>query len=124
GTGLALLFARGAGNPTLAASAVAGLGYGLVWWLFGAMFLMPVRLGLDRFMWNPMPQRGRAGHAVYGLLLGVVYAAVLRRARRGWGAGQVSQVGVGAPGDRRPEIVHGLPPAAGPPGCAHGLGRV
>ncbi|BDG06068.1 hypothetical protein [Anaeromyxobacter oryzae] len=58
-----------------------GLGYGILWWFVGPLTVMPLWLGrpLD-WSW----QRGAAlfgslvGHVVYGLLAGLLYAAVDR----------------------------------------------
>jgi hypothetical protein len=58
-----------------------GLGYGMLWWFVGPLTVMPLWLGqpLD-WSW----QRGAAlfgslvGHLVYGLIAGVLYAAVDR----------------------------------------------
>jgi len=58
-----------------------GLGYGILWWFVGPLTLMPLWLGqpLD-WSWS----RGAAlfgslvGHVVYGLLAGLLYAAVDR----------------------------------------------
>jgi uncharacterized membrane protein YagU involved in acid resistance len=58
-----------------------GLGYGLLWWFVGPLTLLPLLQGqgLD---WSY--ERGRAlfgsliGHAIYGLLLGLIYALLDR----------------------------------------------
>ncbi len=60
-------------------AALLGLGYGVVWWVLGALLLMPARLGMDVFMFNKTSWQSLAGHLVYGLLLGVVFAALARR---------------------------------------------
>lgn len=77
GATFAILFARWA--TTLGRSAVIGMGYGVVWWVLGALLLMPARLGMDVFMFNSTAWQSLMGHLVYGLLLGGVYALVAPR---------------------------------------------
>jgi hypothetical protein len=74
------LFGRYA--TSVARSTGIGLGYGLVWWVLGALILMPARLGMDVFVVNTMAWRSLMGHLLYGLLLGAVYALVPRPWRR------------------------------------------
>jgi len=81
GATYALLFTRWATG--LATAAAIGLGYGLVWWVLGALILMPAKLGMDLFMFNTMAWQSLMGHLIYGLLLGVVYALVAPRLQRG-----------------------------------------
>jgi uncharacterized membrane protein YagU involved in acid resistance len=58
-----------------------GLGYGIFWWFLGPMTLMPLWQG-RRLDWSY--QHGQelygslVGHIVYGLIVGVIYAAVDR----------------------------------------------
>jgi uncharacterized membrane protein YagU involved in acid resistance len=58
-----------------------GLGYGMFWWFLGPMTLMPLWQG-RRLDWSY--QHGQAlfgslvGHIIYGLIVGVIYAAVDR----------------------------------------------
>ena len=77
----ALLLGRWATKP--GASAVLGMGYGLVWWVLGPLLIMPARLGMGLFMLNAMARQSLMGHLVYGLLLGLVYALVRPRLGRG-----------------------------------------
>jgi uncharacterized membrane protein YagU involved in acid resistance len=81
GATYALLFARWADR--LAVGAAAGLGYGLVWWILGALILMPARLGMDLFVFNTMTWQSLLGHLIYGLTLGVAYARIHPRLSRG-----------------------------------------
>lgn len=62
-------------------AAVFGLGYGLVWWVLGALLIMPSRLGMGAFVLNEVAWRSLVGHLVYGLVLGLVFAALMRRGR-------------------------------------------
>ena len=61
-----------------------GAAWGLVWWVAGALVLMPLALGMPPFgplMMEPMrpvAMGSLVGHAVFGLVLGGAYAAVVR----------------------------------------------
>jgi hypothetical protein len=81
GATFAVLFGRYATSTGV--SSAIGAGYGVVWWVLGALILMPARLGMDVFMFNTMAWQSLAGHVIYGLLLGAVYALVRPRLRRG-----------------------------------------
>jgi uncharacterized membrane protein YagU involved in acid resistance len=89
-----------------------GLGYGLFWWFLGPLTLQPILLH-QSITWNSL--RGShffgslIGHAVYGILLGLVYAALnhiwvglfiasdpLNREREGMGARTLRSLGEGA----------------------------
>ncbi|MBT2525596.1 hypothetical protein J7E91_09150 [Streptomyces sp. ISL-99] len=59
-------------------AAVLGLAYGALWWVLGALWLMPAKLGMPVFDVNEMAWKSFAGHLVYGLLLGLAYACVHR----------------------------------------------
>jgi hypothetical protein len=80
GATYALLFARWA--TRLVPAAVIGMGYGVVWWVLGALLIMPAKLGMDVFMFNKTAWQSLMGHLIYGLLLGVVYALVRSRLQR------------------------------------------
>lgn len=68
----------------------AGLGwgaaYGIVWWVLGGLILMPVLLGMPAFAPLMMPEMRMVamgsfvGHLIYGLILGMTYVAMTRRA--------------------------------------------
>ncbi len=63
------------------AIAVAGLAYGLVLWLVLASFVMPAWVGAMTEMAPPVPDWSGAsllGHAVYGVILGLLYALLAR----------------------------------------------
>jgi len=63
-----------------------GAAYGFVWWILGGLLLMPVLLGMPAFAPLMMPAMRMVamgsliGHLIYGLILGVVYVAMTRRA--------------------------------------------
>lgn len=58
-----------------------GLAYGMVWWVLGALLLMPARLGMPIFQFNTVAWQSLMGHMMFGAILGVVAVAVLRRGR-------------------------------------------
>ncbi len=60
-------------------AAALGMVYGIVWWVVGALLLMPLRMGMDPFVLNPMAWQSLMGHLLFGLVLGLVYAALARR---------------------------------------------
>jgi uncharacterized membrane protein YagU involved in acid resistance len=71
-----------------AASPSSGLGwgalYGVIWWVLGALILMPVFLGMPPFaplkMMLPVAMGSLAGHLVYGVILGVMFIWLRSRA--------------------------------------------
>jgi uncharacterized membrane protein YagU involved in acid resistance len=79
----AVLVGRWAATPTSAAG--VGLAYGVLWWVLGALVIMPAWLGMNEMVLelNTSAWRSLAGHLAYGLLLGLVYALVGPRLRRG-----------------------------------------
>jgi uncharacterized membrane protein YagU involved in acid resistance len=79
----AVLFGRWAATPTSAVG--IGLAYGVLWWILGALLIMPAWLGMNEMILelNTTAWRSLAGHLSYGLLLGLVYALVGPRLRRG-----------------------------------------
>jgi uncharacterized membrane protein YagU involved in acid resistance len=58
-----------------------GLGYGIFWWFLGPMTIMPLWQG-RRLDWSYQHRQelfgSLVGHIVYGLIVGVIYAAVDR----------------------------------------------
>ena len=66
------------GNLTIA---VAGLAYGVVLWLVLASFVMPAWVGATTEMAPAVPDwnvQSLLGHAVYGVVLGLLYAILAR----------------------------------------------
>lgn len=61
--------------------AVAGLVYGVILWVILASFVMPAWVGAMTEMAPPVPDfniQSLMGHAVYGVVLGLVYAVLSR----------------------------------------------
>ncbi|MEO5616998.1 MAG: hypothetical protein ABIS67_04450 [Candidatus Eisenbacteria bacterium] len=66
----------------------SGLGWGaihgLIWWVVGGLFLMPLLLGMPVFapltmpMMHPVALGSLLGHLMYGLVLGGVFAWLFR----------------------------------------------
>jgi hypothetical protein len=79
----ALLVGRAATTP--ARAALMGLGYGVVWWVLGALLLMPEKLGMTDMVFHvgKVQWQSLLGHVVYGLLLGVTLGIPTRPAARG-----------------------------------------
>lgn len=59
-----------------------GAAYGLIWWVLGALLLMPTMLGMPVLMVNATAVNSLIGHLVYGAVLGLVVAAIGRREQR------------------------------------------
>lgn len=58
-----------------------GVGYGVVWWVGGALLMMPARLGMDVFVLNTAAWQSLMGHLLFGAVLGLVYGAWARHRR-------------------------------------------
>ncbi|MPZ27463.1 MAG: hypothetical protein GEV12_13920 [Micromonosporaceae bacterium] len=58
-----------------------GVVYGVIWWLVGAMWIMPTWLGMSQmiFDWNDNSQLSLWGHLAFGLVLGLVYGMLAPR---------------------------------------------
>jgi uncharacterized membrane protein YagU involved in acid resistance len=69
---------------TLAVAAGLGLAYGVLWWVLGALLIMPAWLGMTAMIFelDTNAWRSLLGHLIYGLLLGLVYALLAPRLRR------------------------------------------
>jgi hypothetical protein len=84
GASFAVLFSRLATSTGRAA--LYGLGYGIVWWVLGALVIMPAGLGMTDMIFRvgTMQWQSLGGHLIYGLLLGVTFGLLAPRlARRG-----------------------------------------
>lgn len=71
----------GAFSKTLVPAALAGMAYGVVWWILGALLIMPAQLGMPVLQLNATAWQSLMGHLLFGLVLGVVYALLVRRER-------------------------------------------
>ena len=57
-----------------------GVGYGVVWWVLGALIAMPVALGMPPFTLDTMAWLSLMGHMTYGAVLALVAFMLARRA--------------------------------------------
>jgi hypothetical protein len=64
----------------LGALAGAGVAYGVLWWVLGPLLLMPAKLGMPLFQFDSMTWKSLMGHMIFGVVLGLVTGAWLRRA--------------------------------------------
>ena len=82
---LGAIFGLLAGNHLGSYAIAVGGGaiYGLVWWVLGALILMPVFLGMAPFApltmvpMVPVALGSLVGHLIYGMILGGGYLAIL-----------------------------------------------
>ncbi len=77
GASFAILF--GSVAKTLVRGALFGMAYGLVWWIVGALLIMPARLGMPVFEFNATAWQSLMGHLLFGLVLGVTFSQLTRR---------------------------------------------
>ncbi len=78
-----VVFGRWATTP--ATGALLGMGYGFVWWILGALLIMPAKLGMTDMIFHVGTTQWQSlmGHLLFGLVLGLVYAVLgTRLARR------------------------------------------
>ncbi|MBG6191842.1 putative membrane protein YagU involved in acid resistance [Arthrobacter sp. CAN_A212] len=62
-------------------SAVVGIVYGMLWWVLGPLLIMPTMMGMPLFTLDAGSGASLMGHAVYGLILGLVATLIIRRGR-------------------------------------------
>jgi hypothetical protein len=94
GFGVHLAISAGAGAvfglavaalPALISSPVAavasGAVYGVIWWIAGALIAMPLMLGMNEMVLaiGDMQLMSLAGHAVFGVTMGLVVSYLARR---------------------------------------------
>lgn len=71
----------------LGAGAGWGALYGVVWWILGGLILMPVFLGMPAVAplmmapMRPVAMGSLMGHLIFGIVLGLMFAWLRRRAR-------------------------------------------
>jgi uncharacterized membrane protein YagU involved in acid resistance len=60
---------------------VSGLVYGVIWWVVGALILMPLMLGMPEMVLQigRMQWMSLIGHLAFGLVLAVVFVLLLKR---------------------------------------------
>lgn len=77
GAGFGLIFARLLSS--WGSGILGGVGYGVVWWVLGALIAMPARLDMPLFNIDSMAWKSLMGHMIYGVILGAVAVALARR---------------------------------------------
>ncbi|MEV0600399.1 hypothetical protein AB0I82_14040 [Streptomyces sp. NPDC050315] len=60
----------------IAPAVVLGLVYGAVWWVLGALWIMPANMGMPVFEWNDVTASSLGAHLVFGLLAGATFACI------------------------------------------------
>ncbi len=62
-------------------SIAAGAAYGIVWWVLGALIMMPLMLGMTQMILvvGSMQWMSLFGHIVFGVITGAVFAALTQR---------------------------------------------
>lgn len=58
-----------------------GVGYGILWWVLGALIIMPASLGMPIFAIGGMSLQSLMGHMLFGAVLGAVVALSARAGR-------------------------------------------
>ena len=61
---------------------IAGGVYGMIWWVLGALIMMPLMLGMAAMVLviGQMQWMSLMGHVIYGVILGIAYSLLARRA--------------------------------------------
>lgn len=54
-----------------------GLGYGVIWWILGALLIMPLWMGMPAFQVGETQVWSLVGHLMYGLVTGLVFTAAI-----------------------------------------------
>jgi hypothetical protein len=57
---------------------LVGLGYGALWWVLGALAIMPAVLGMPLFSVDLSALMSLMGHLIYGVILALVAVRVLK----------------------------------------------
>jgi hypothetical protein len=78
--GLGALLALVAPMTGIGSLLAVGAVYGVVWWVLGALIIMPARLGMPLFMLDSNAWLSLMGHVVYGMVAAAVLAGIRRRA--------------------------------------------
>ena len=74
--GLIYAVTFGAVSSSWARAVGFGAVYGVVWWVLGALLLMPAMMGMPVFQVGEVQLQSLMGHLVYGVALGAVFQAV------------------------------------------------
>ncbi|EXF23826.1 hypothetical protein BG28_10965 [Nesterenkonia sp. AN1] len=77
--GLGLTIPLGGTLSSYGRGAIVGLLYGGLWWVLGALLIMPLMMGMPAFAINAPALWSLMGHLAYGLVLGLIAVAALNR---------------------------------------------
>ncbi len=77
GATFVLLFGRFLGS--LPRAILVGMAYGVIWWVLGALILLPLRLGMSPFGMSTTSVMSLLGHLVFGAVTGAVAVLLARR---------------------------------------------
>lgn len=60
---------------------LSGITYGVVWWVLGALFLMPLMMGMDDmiFVIGDMQWMSLIGHIIFGAVMGILFGLLGKR---------------------------------------------
>ena len=61
---------------------ILGIGYGIFWWLLGALALMPMKLNMPLFHLNTTTWESLMGHLVFGAILGSLVVLIPSKMRK------------------------------------------
>jgi uncharacterized membrane protein YagU involved in acid resistance len=76
--GLGYALTLGAASRSWGHAVGFGAGYGVIWWVLGALLIMPAWMGMPVFQIGEMQLQSLVGHVLYGLTLGLVYQGLLQ----------------------------------------------
>lgn len=73
-----LIYAPTVGAASSSWGRAVGFGavYGVIWWVLGALLIMPAMMGMPVLQLGTTELQSLVGHVVYGVALGVVFQAV------------------------------------------------
>lgn len=77
GGSFAILF--GSLAKTYVPAGIFGMAYGELWWVLGALWILPAQLGLPLFEFSTTAWESLIGHLLFGLVLGLVFTVLVRR---------------------------------------------
>jgi hypothetical protein len=58
-----------------------GIAYGIVWWVLGALFLMPLLLGMNEMIFaiGQAQWMSLMGHLIYGIITALLFVPLVKR---------------------------------------------
>lgn len=74
--GLVYAFTFGVLSSSWGRTVGFGAVYGVIWWVLGALLIMPAWMGMPVLQVGEMQIQSLIGHLVYGVALGVVFQAL------------------------------------------------